>query len=118
MGCLRASRRFRREFCAVRFVLKGTVLTIFASLMKEAAVFVATNFTTEVRGTVLRRPKLRAKNSVTIEGAVDAVDTQCSILLACIGDIDADALVRCSGFGFAVNDLLNISVLTKVVGTA
>ena len=99
------------------FILKRTALAFLAAFMEEATAFVVAHFATEVGRAILGGSELRPQNSVSIERAINCADTQCSIFLSCIRDVNTDALIYSTRFSLAHNDFLDVAVLAEVFRT-
>lgn len=84
--------------------------------MQEGAIAVIALFVAEEGGTIFGSSILSSENTVAVRRAVHSSDTGGGVDLPCEGNVDTNTLVRVAArFSLAYNDLLNITILTKVV---
>ena len=92
-------------------------MPILTRLVQEAAVLVLADLASQESGAVFRCAKLCTQHALAVHRAIDSLDAQCGVLLAGIGNVDANTLIRGSWFGFADHNLFNVTILAEVFWT-
>lgn len=97
-------------------ILQGTAVAVFTCLVEKAAVLVGAGLAAKEGRAVFRGAELRSQNSITVDGSVDGLYTQSCIFFAGVGHVNAYALVGSPRFCFADDNLVDVTILTEVVG--